>query len=83
MFKLIKQGNSYNDQVPYFVCDNYSELDNIPLTKGIKDSIGDRVFVINESKYYIRNSNGEWKEDLSTGGSGQSQPCEIEITSFN
>lgn len=83
MYKMIKQGKQFCSPIKKFVCDNYSELDNIPLTKGIKDSIGDRVFVINESKYYIRNSNGEWKEDLSIGGSGQSQPCEIEITSFN
>ena len=85
MFKLIKQGNYYNDQIPYYVCDKNSDLDSIPLSKEIKDNIGDRAYVINESNQYVRNSEGEWQVDLSIKTNlpeGAVVDAEVEIGSF-
>ena len=85
MFKLIKQGNYYNDQIPYYVCDEVSDLDSIPLSKEIKDNIGDRAYVINESNQYVRNSEGEWQVDLSIKTNipeGTVIDAKVEIGSF-
>ena len=69
MYKMIKQGGAYNDQIPYFVCDTLDEIDLIPISKETKDSIGDRVYVISEGESYIRNSEGKWEVDKSSEGS--------------
>lgn len=65
MYKLIKQGNSYNDSTHFYICDTLADLQLIPLPKLVKDSIGDKAYIINTSEKYVRNSKGQWVEDLS------------------
>lgn len=65
MYKLIKQGNSYNDSVYQYICDTLSDLELIPLSKVISDNIGDKAYIIATSEKYVRDSEGNWQKDIS------------------
>ena len=68
MYKLTKQGSSYNDSVCQYLCDTIDDMYAIPLSKNVSDSIGDKAYIINASEKYVRNSEGKWMEDLSASG---------------
>ena len=86
MYKLTKQGSSYNDSVHQYLCDTIDDMYAIPLSKNVSDSIGDKAYVIATSEKYVRNSEGQWKEDLSASGGIDEDTvldAKIKITTFN
>ena len=78
MYKLVKQGSGFNDKIHFYICDTEEDLYNIPSSKNVPyDSIGDKAYVINTSKRYIKNSMGEWK--INNSGTGGSTATEEDI----
>lgn len=64
MVILVKTGNSYNTVIKYFEADTATDKEGLD-TSDIP--MGSKIHVIETDKYFILNSNHEWKE-TSYGG---------------
>ena len=64
MVILVKTGNSYNTIIKYFEADAAADKEGFD-TSDIP--MGSKIHVIETDKYFILNSNHEWKE-TSYGG---------------
>ena len=64
MVCLIKVGNTYNSVVSYFEADEVVDKENFD-TSNV--TMGSKIHVIENDKFYILNSNHQWKE-TSYGG---------------
>ena len=72
---LIKVGQSFNVPVHIYEADTEEDMNS----KKIKDiPMGSKCHIINDDKWYMLNSKGEWKIMPSGGGTGaQCQPDQL------
>lgn len=78
MYKLIKQGDKYNDPIHFYICDTPDDLDNLPFNNAVKDSIGDEAYIIDTGEEYVRDSDGKWRIKLQEGGGAVVNPEDIQ-----
>lgn len=74
---LIKVGQSFNVPVHTYEADTEEDMNTIDL-QGVP--IGSKCHIINDGKWYMLNSKGEWKIMPSGGTGAQCQPDQLTVS---